>query len=63
MPELDLFDVVMIGGGVALLAGHYIWSKFFKKPDDDGKSSAEPPAIMTSPSQAEEESDPTKRFY
>ncbi|EJV1663825.1 TPA: hypothetical protein SMO99_002869 [Proteus mirabilis] len=63
MRELDLFDVLMIGGGVALLAGHYIWSKFFKKPDDDGKDYAEPPAIMSAASQSEEESEPNKRYY
>ncbi|EPJ3803486.1 hypothetical protein AB7W88_03025 [Providencia vermicola] len=63
MPKLDLFDVIMIGGGMALLAGHYIWSKFFKKPDDDGKDYAEPPAIMSVTSQAEEESDPSKHYH
>lgn len=63
MLKLDLFDVLMIGGGVALLAGHYIWSKFFKKPDDEGKDYAEPPAIMSAASQAEEENDHNKHYH
>lgn len=63
MPELDLLDFIMIGGAVALFAVHYIWSKFLKKPNDDEEDGAEPPAIMSAPTQDTEEIDPTERYH